>query len=105
MMKRFHNIAAAVLAILSFVALADPISAARAAPAERFEVTSLKAVRPTLVNTGFMRLRRVSFCRSSKSSTTKIFVRRGMKAPIRDALPEVPFPCACKRSAHWTISA
>ena len=51
MMKRFHDIAAAVFAILSFVALADPISAARAAPAERFEITSLKAVRPTLVNT------------------------------------------------------
>jgi len=51
MMKRFHAIAAALLAILSFAALVDPISAARAAPAERFEVTSLKAVRPTLTNT------------------------------------------------------
>jgi len=48
MMKRFHDIAAAVLAILSFVALVDPISAA---PAERFEVTSIKAIRPTLTNT------------------------------------------------------
>src|SRR5436309_12798259 len=48
MMKRFHDIAAALFAILSFVALVD---ASGAAPAERFEVTSLKAVRPTLVNT------------------------------------------------------
>ena len=45
MMKRFHDIAAALFAILSFVALVD---ASGAAPAERFEVTSLKAVRPTL---------------------------------------------------------
>jgi len=51
MMKRFHNIAAALFAILSLVALGDPISAARAAPAERFEVTSIKAIRPTLTNT------------------------------------------------------
>ncbi len=51
MMKRFQHLAAAVLAILAIGALVDPISAVRAAPAERFEVTSIKAVRPTLVNT------------------------------------------------------
>ena len=50
-MMRLHQLAAALFAILAVLA-ADPISAARAAPAgERFEVTSLKAVRPTLVNT------------------------------------------------------
>src|SRR5262247_3995269 len=51
MIKRLHHFAAALLAILAIAALADPISSVRAAPAERFEVTSLKAVRPTLVNT------------------------------------------------------
>jgi hypothetical protein len=51
MIKRFHHFAAAVLAILAIATLLDPISPLRAAPAERFEVTSLKAVRPTLVNT------------------------------------------------------
>jgi len=51
MMKRFQHLAAAVLAILAIGALVDPISAVRAAPAERFEVTSIKAVRPSLVNT------------------------------------------------------
>ena len=51
MIKRFHYFAAAVLAILAIAALVEPMSPVRAAPAERFEVTSLKAVRPTLVNT------------------------------------------------------
>ena len=51
MINRIHHFAAAVLAILAVAALVEPISSARAAPAERFEVTSLKAVRPTLVNT------------------------------------------------------
>src|SRR5215475_6741984 len=51
MIKRLHHFAGALLAILAIAALADPISSVRAAPAERFEVTSLKAVRPTLVNT------------------------------------------------------
>jgi len=51
MIKRSHHFAAALLAILAIAALVDPISSVRAAPAERFEVTSLKAVRPTLANT------------------------------------------------------
>jgi hypothetical protein len=51
MMKRFYDVAAAALAILSFVALVGPIADVRAAPAERFEVTSIKAIRPTLTNT------------------------------------------------------
>jgi len=51
MIKRLHHFAGALLAILAIAALADPISSVRAAPAERFEVTSLKAVRPTLANT------------------------------------------------------
>jgi len=51
MINRIHHFAAAVLAILAIAALVEPISSVRAAPAERFEVTSLKAVRPTLVNT------------------------------------------------------
>ena len=49
MIKRFHVFAAAALAILAVATLVDP--SVRAAPAERFEVTSLKAVRPTLVKT------------------------------------------------------
>jgi high-affinity iron transporter len=51
MIKRCHRFAAALLAVLAIAALVDPISSVCAAPAERFEVTSLKAVRPTLVNT------------------------------------------------------
>src|SRR5438874_4982032 len=51
MIKRIQHFAAAVLTILAIAALVEPISPARAAPAERFEVTSLKAVRPTLTNT------------------------------------------------------
>ena len=51
MTNRIHHFAAAVLAIFAIAALVEPISPARAAPGERFEVTSLKAVRPTLVNT------------------------------------------------------
>ena len=51
MIKRLHHFAGALLAILAIAALLDPTSSVRAAPAERFEVTSLKAVRPTLVNT------------------------------------------------------
>jgi hypothetical protein len=51
MIMRFHHFAAALLAVLAIAALIEPISPAGAAPAERFEVTSLKAVRPTLVNT------------------------------------------------------
>ena len=51
MIKRIHHFAAAMLATLAIAALVEPISSARAAPAERFEVTSLKAVRPTLTNT------------------------------------------------------
>ena len=51
MIKQFHVFAAALLAILAIAALVDPTSSVRAAPAERFEVTSLKAVRPTLVKT------------------------------------------------------
>ncbi len=50
-MMRLHQLAAALFAVLTVLA-ADPISVARAAPAgERFEVTSLKAARPTLTNT------------------------------------------------------
>ena len=51
MINRIHHFAAAVLAILAIAALLEPISSVRSAPAERFEVKSLKAVRPTLVNT------------------------------------------------------
>src|SRR5262245_31909461 len=51
MIKRINHFAAALLAILAIAALVEPISSVRAAAAERSEVTSLKAVRPTLVNT------------------------------------------------------
>jgi hypothetical protein len=49
MMKHIHHFAIGLLA--SLVVLMGLVPTALAAPAERFEVTSIKAIRPTLVNT------------------------------------------------------
>ena len=48
MMKRIRNLGFGIFAAVAIAGFADQASGA---PAERFEVTSIKAVRPTLVNT------------------------------------------------------
>jgi tetratricopeptide (TPR) repeat protein len=50
MMKRVRHISFGIIAALAVAVYAGPASTAPATP-ERFEVTSIKAVRPTLVNT------------------------------------------------------